>query len=327
VGERRSPDAGDPGSAARWYKRGMRRWLHWVALVLAALLAVLSIVAIWTRNQVVSTDRYVRTVAPLATEPPIQDLLVDALTTKLADPARTTDFARQLLPARAEPLAAPIAAAVRSFVRDELEDFVRSDEFKRLWEDVSRRTHDAAVALLTGEDEGRLQIVGDRLVLRLGPLLGPAEAFVRRAGLDAPLVTEGEEPEIVLADASSVDRARGAVNLLQKLAWVLPILALVCMAGAVFTAPGRRIGILRCGVALAVAMMLLGAGLLLGRSLYLDAVTSPQLPEDAAAAVFDTLLHYLRNGILILLAAGLLVAAGAWIAGRRGRAQAGEAVA
>jgi hypothetical protein len=307
-------------------RRG-RPALHWIALALTALLAVLSLVAIWTRNQVVDTDRYVRTVAPLATEPAIQDLLVDSLTAKLSDPARATDFARELLPPRAEPLAAPIASAVESFVRDKLEEFVRSDRFAQLWEDVSRRTHDAAVALLTGEDEGRLQIVGDRLVLRLGPLLGPAEAFIREAGLDAPLVTEGEEPEIVLADASSVDSARGAVNLLQKLAWVLPVLALLCLVGAVLTAPTRRVGVLRAGLALAVGMVVLGLGLLIGRSLYLDAVTGPELPEDAARAAFDTLLHYLRNGLLIVLVAGLLIAAAAWFAGRRGRAPAGEAVA
>jgi hypothetical protein len=293
-----------------------------VLVGLAALLAVLSLVAVWTRNQVVDTDRYVRTVAPLATEPAIQDLLVDALTAKLADPDRATAFARELLPRRAEPLAAPIASAVASFVRDKVEEFVRSERFARLWEDVSRRTHAAAVALLTGQDERRLQIVGDRLVLRLGPLVGPAEAFVREAGLDVPLRTEGEEPEIVLADASSVDRVRGVVDLLQKLAWVLPVLTLACLAGVVFTAPARRVGLLRAGLALAGGMVVLGLGLVLGRSLYLDAVTGPELPEPAARAAFDTLLHYLRNGLLLVLAVGLLVAAAAWAAGRSAVARA-----
>lgn len=298
---------------------------HWIALVLAALLALLSVVAVWTRNQVLDTDRYVRTVAPLATEPPIQDLIVDALTTKLADPARTAEFAREHLPPRAQRLATPIAAGVENFVRTRLDTFVRSDDFARLWDEVSRRTHASAVALLTGKDESRLQIVGDQLVLRLGPLLGPAQAAVERAGLDAPLTTGGEEPQIVLGDASSIESARGGINLLQKLAWILPVLCLLCLVGAVFTAPGKRVGILRAGLALAAGMLVLGVGLTIGRSVYLDAVTSPRLPEDAAAAVFDTLLHYMRISVLILLIVGLLVALGAWIAGRRGRAPAGEA--
>jgi hypothetical protein len=66
--------------------------------VLAGLLALLSVIAIWTRNQVLNTDRYVATVAPLATEPAIQDLIVDRLTATLADPDRTAEFASGLLP-------------------------------------------------------------------------------------------------------------------------------------------------------------------------------------------------------------------------------------
>ena len=55
------------GPAAR------RRWRTVVAallLVLACLLAPLSLVAVWTRNQLIDTDRYVATVTPLAATRP-----------------------------------------------------------------------------------------------------------------------------------------------------------------------------------------------------------------------------------------------------------------
>ena len=296
--------------------------VHWVALVLAALLAILSVIAVWTRNQVVDTDRYVRTVAPLATEPPIQDLLVDSLTNAIADPDRTAQFAQRLLPPRAEPLATPIAAGAESFVREQLGRFIRSDTFADLWRDVSRRTHDSAVNLLTGTDDSKVQIVGDQLVVRLGPLLGPARKAVTDAGLKVPLreLSAGEEPQIVLGDASDLESVRGLVDLLQKLAWLLPVLALILLGVGAVCGPTLRRGILRAGLALAAAMLVLGAALLIGRSLYLDAVTSPQLPEDAARAAFDTLLHYMRNGILVLLAIGVVVALGAFLAGRIRRA-------
>ena len=50
-----------------------RRWRTVVAallLVLACLLAPLSLVAVWTRNQLTDTDRYVATVTPLAATRP-----------------------------------------------------------------------------------------------------------------------------------------------------------------------------------------------------------------------------------------------------------------
>jgi hypothetical protein len=65
-------------------------------------------------------------------------------------------------------------------------------------------------------------------------------------------------------------------------------------------------------------MVLLGVGLGVGRSLYLDAVTGADLPEDAAAAAFDTLLRFLRTGLRIVLAVGVLLALGAVLAGRAG---------
>ena len=301
-------------------RRRGRTAVHWVALVLAVLLAILSVVAIWTRNQVISTDRYVRTVAPLATEPPIQDLLVDKLTDAIADPTRTADFAAGLLPPRAAPLATPIAAAVESFVRDRLDRFIRSDEFANLWREVSRRTHDAAVRLLTGEERGKLRVVGDQLVVQLGPMLGPARQAIERAGLKLPLRdVEGQDPQLVLADASSVDSARGAVNILQKLAWVLPVVLLILLVLAAATGPTLRRGILRAGLALALGMLLIGIALLVGRSFYLDAVTSPELPEAAARAVWDTLLHYMRIGVIVVFAIGLLIALGAFLAGLVGR--------
>lgn len=296
-----------------------RRWrtpVHWIALVLAALLAVLSVIAIWTRNQVLDTDRYVETVAPLAREPSIQDLLIDRLSAAIAPGDRSAELARDVLPPRAEPLAATIGSAVQGFVRDKIADFVRSPGFAERWDQLSRTTHDSAVNLLTGQEEGRLQVVGDRLVLRLGPLLGPAREAVIRAGLRPPdAEPASEEPEIVLGDASSVESARSIVDLLQKIAWVLPALGLLCLLVAVFTAPDRRRGVLRAGMALVVGMTLLATVLGVGRSLYLDATTGADFPEDAAGSAFDTLLRFLRDGLRLVFAIGLVLVLAAVLAG------------
>jgi hypothetical protein len=55
-----------------------------ILLVLFCLSTVLSVIAIWTRNQIEDTDRYVRTVAPLADDPAIQAALVNRVTTQFA---------------------------------------------------------------------------------------------------------------------------------------------------------------------------------------------------------------------------------------------------
>ena len=52
------------GKGPRW-----KRIVAWVLVVLACILSVLSVVTVFARNQLLNTDAYVRTVAPLASNP------------------------------------------------------------------------------------------------------------------------------------------------------------------------------------------------------------------------------------------------------------------
>src|SRR6478736_101696 len=53
-----------------------------VLIVLMAVLAPLSVVARWAHDTVSDTDRYVETVAPLASDPAVQDAIIDRITTE-----------------------------------------------------------------------------------------------------------------------------------------------------------------------------------------------------------------------------------------------------
>lgn len=68
-GFRRTRDSAvsEIGQSPRW-----RRIASWVLVVLACLLAVVSVMVVFVRNQLLNTDAYVSTMAPLATNPAIQ---------------------------------------------------------------------------------------------------------------------------------------------------------------------------------------------------------------------------------------------------------------
>ena len=57
-----------------------RTTVGYVLIALAALLAPLSVVAVWARSQVTDTDRYVETVAPLASDPAVQSAVTTNIT-------------------------------------------------------------------------------------------------------------------------------------------------------------------------------------------------------------------------------------------------------
>jgi hypothetical protein len=67
-----------PGGRQRW-----RTIVTTLLIVVACVLAPLGVVAVWARNQVTNTDRYVATVAPLAEDPAIQQAITDQITAQV----------------------------------------------------------------------------------------------------------------------------------------------------------------------------------------------------------------------------------------------------
>ena len=197
--------AGDHAAAAGG-RAGRQRWRTIVAallLVLACVLAPLSVVAIWARNQVTNTDRYVATVTPLASDPAIQQAITDqittqvftaidiqALTTQVVDALSARVEGRGLPPQAAaalEGLAGPIADGVQGFVRTQVERIVQSDAFEDAWVQANRVAHDALVKALTGEGGGAITVANDTVTLNLAPFIQTvkqrlvAQGFTRRA--------------------------------------------------------------------------------------------------------------------------------------------------
>ncbi len=82
-----------------------------------------------------------------------------------------------------------------------------------------------------------------------------------------------------------------------------------------FAAHRRRRALVRVGLGLAVAMVLLIAALGVARSAYLDAINPQTLPRNAASSIFDTLVALLRHGVRITVVAALVLAAISMIAG------------
>ncbi|MCT9139788.1 cation:proton antiporter domain-containing protein [Streptomyces violarus] len=71
--------------AASVHHRRLRYTATSVLLLLTFLLAPLAVVAAWVDSAVADTDRYVQTVAPIATEPSVQKTVTDRLTKRVVD--------------------------------------------------------------------------------------------------------------------------------------------------------------------------------------------------------------------------------------------------
>jgi hypothetical protein len=329
---RARPDGAGPagGPPAPGAGRGRRPWRTVVAallVVLACLLAPLSLVAVWTRDQLTDTDRYVATVAPLARDPAIQDAIADQITaqvfTYLDVRGLTTQAVdaladRGLPPRLAGPLralAGPITDGVRGFTRTEVGKVVASDAFADAWGQANRVAHAELVKALTGEGGGAVRVEGDTVSLNLAPFVEMVKARLVEAGFSLAARVPEVQASFVLFQSDDVTRARRAFSLLDTLGVWLPAVTLVLLVLGVYLARDHRRAAVGAALGVAVAMVVLALGLAVFRSVYLDAVPASVLPHDAAAVAYDTIVRFLRAGLRTVLVLALVVAAGAFLTG------------
>jgi len=327
------PGGGGAGRpAARAGGRG--RWRTVVAsllIVVACVLAPLSVVAVWTRNQVTNTDRYVATVTPLASEPAIQQAVTDqitaqvftyidiqALTTQVTDALAARVEGRGLPPQAAvalQGLAGPVANGVQGFVRTQVERVVQSQVFEDAWIQANRAAHEALVKALTGEGGGAVTVANDTVTLNLAPFIQTVKQRLVAQGFTLAERIPQVDKSFVLFQSQDITRARSAFNLLNTLGNWLPVIALILIGIGIYVAKDHRRALVGAGLGVAVSMVVLALGLAVFRSLYLDAVPATVLPHDAAAVLYDTIVRFLRAGLRTILVLALVVTAGAFLTG------------
>jgi hypothetical protein len=312
--------------------RGSRqRWRTLVAallIVLACALAPLSVVAVWARNQVTNTDRYVQTVTPLASNPDIQNAIADQITAQIfahIDIRGLTGQAvdaladRGVSPQEADQLrafAGPIASGVQSFTRTQVGDDVRSDAYAAACNQANPLAHDELVRALTGEGGGAVTVENDTVSLNLAAFIQVVKQQLVASGFTLAERIPQVNASFVLFKSADIARVRSGFNLLTTLGNWLPVMVLVLLGVGVYVARDHRRALVGAGLGLAISMLVLALGLAVFRAFYLDAVPAQVLPHDAAAVLYDTLVRFLRAGLRTVLVVGLVVAVGAFLTGQ-----------
>ncbi|MER7163858.1 hypothetical protein [Streptomyces lydicus] len=291
-----------------------------VLLVLAVLLAPLATVATWVSSQISDSSRYVQTVAPLATEPSVQNAVTDRLTNRVVGQvdvqAITNSLAATLQKAGAPPLvvehtpelAGPLKDALTKTVHKVVSKVVTSDQFSQLWDVANRQAHAAVVKVLTGEGNSAVQARGNAVVLDIGTVVDNVKQHLVDAGFKKASAIPQPDRTITLLKTDKLQQAQTLMRLLDVLGVWLSVVALVCAALGIWVAPAHRVALLATAIGTGVMMAVLLIALAVLRGVYLDSVPPSALPENAAAAVFDTLVRFLRQSAWTLLVVSVIVA-------------------
>lgn len=323
-------EAAEPAGRPRKAHRHRFSWRTPVAsllIILGCVLAPLSVLGVWTANQVSDTSRYVANVAPLIKDPAIQNALTNRLTseivTKIDVKGRTDQAAAELsqkgftrIGGFLQGVSGSLASGVQGFVHSSIHKIITGPRMAAAWTQVNRVASQQLVAVLSGRGgpNGAIGLSNGKVTLDIAPL----EAVAKQDLVARGLTIAGKIPIVhatfALFPSKNLAKAQKAYRLINDLKIVLPIVTLVLLGLGVLTARGHRRALIGAGLGFAASMLVLGAGLAIARVIYLNSVPA-SASTDAAAAAFDILVRFIKTALRTLLVAGLLVAVGAFFTG------------
>ena len=333
-GQRPEREAADEVAEPRGRPQQARRhrfsWRTPVAVLLiiaGCVLAPLSVVAVWTANQVSDTSSYVANVTPLIKDPAIQNALTNKLTseivTKIDVKGRTDQAAAELskkgftrIGGLLKGVSGSLASGVQGFVHSRIHKIITGPRMANAWVQVNRVASQQLVAVLSGRGgkNGAVGVSNGQVTLDLAPLEAVAKADLVARGLTIAAKIPVVHKTFPLFPSKNLAKAQGLYRLINDLKIVLPILTLALLGLGVVAARGHRRALIGAGLGFAASMLVLGAGLEIARALYLNSVPA-SASSDAAAAAFDILVRFIKTALRTLLVAGLIVAVGAFFTG------------
>ncbi|MCD2463484.1 MULTISPECIES: hypothetical protein [unclassified Streptomyces] len=298
-----------------------RSFLAAVLIVIGCLLVPLGIVAAWTSDIVGDTDRYVSTVAPLASDADVQAAVANRVTGAVMEHIDLESLLegvapeqRPLLAKALGKLGGSLESAVSSFVHDKAQDVVASDAFETVWTDANRAVHTSVVRALTGSGDGAVQINNDTVTVDLAPVI----ERVKERLVDSGLTVAGKIPEIhtdfTVVKSEDIGKVKTGFRLLQVMGLWLPVLAVLLVVAGVLLSTHRRRTVIASAIGVAVAALVLGIALTVFRTVYLNALPDT-VSQPAAGSVYDALIHFLRTTVRMVVTLGLVVALAAWLTG------------
>jgi hypothetical protein len=280
----------------------------------ASLLLVLSIFAVWANRQVLNADNWSETSMQLLENDAVRTQVSGFLVDQLYANVDVTGEVRNALPPRLKPLAAAAAGSVRNLAEQVTDRALQRPRVQEFWRAANRITAQQFINIAKGDSKaisssGNAVVLDLRVVLTdVGTRLGLPSSLLDRIPPDAG--------RIKILTSNQIGTLQDFASALQGLSIVLPVLAGLMFAGAVYLAEGRR---RRTLMWVGIDLVLAGAVALIARNVIggyvVDSLTRTEAARPAADAVWSIGTRILRDVGQAVIIIGLPVLFAAWFAG------------
>jgi hypothetical protein len=216
-----------------------RRTLVWALVGVASLIAVIAVLTTWVNRQMLSNESWTNASEQLIQDPTVQKALSVYIVNELYDNVDVSAQLERKLPPNLDPLAAPLAAALRGPAANGVNQLLARPRVQQLFVNTSSLAHEKLVnvhenttghGISTGDGVVTLDL--GALVRDLGTELGVSTAALDRLPPDTGVVTVMRSDQLAAAQKG--------VRLIHALsAWLL-VLVFGMYALALYLARGAR---------------------------------------------------------------------------------------
>ncbi len=282
------------------------RKLGIAVIVIASVLTFLAVFSIWANRQLLETDSWVETSSELLEDPEIRGQLSNFMVDAIYANVDVQGELQQTLPPRLQPLAAPAAGALRGLLDQLFNEALQRPRVQTAWENLNRAAHEKLITIVEEDTD-------EPVTLDLGTIV---EGVGAQAGLNIADKLPPDAGQIEVIPADDLSSVRALVNLLEKVAIWLTLLALILFGVAIYLARGWRREALRAvGFAFIVVGIATAAARSLGGGVVVEALASTAAVEPAVQNTYDIGTSLLSDGAGAMIFYGIVILLGAWLAG------------
>jgi hypothetical protein len=290
-----------------------------LALIVASLLSFLAIFAVWANRQLLNTDNWTETSSELLENDDIRTQVANFLVAEVyanvdVQAELEQAFAQLLRPATAAALSGPAASGLQTFAEQRLDNLLARPIPQKAWEEANRRAQTRLLDIVEGGGDV-VSTTGGDVTLDLKALLGQTQSNLGVGGRVEERLPESAT-QIVILRSSQLELAQDLVKVLKALPIVLVVLALGLYALAVYLTRGwRREALRACGIGLAFAGVAALVARMLAGDAVVDALATTESVQPAAQAAWSIGTSLLVQAATATLIYGVVIVAGAWLAG------------
>ena len=336
-----TPQAADtnaepPSGGAPVAKRA-HRFLVPVLLVLATIFGIAATFAVWVNRQALNTHNWASTSSKILEDKQVQTALSAYLVHELFSNVNVSADLQKVLPKQLQPLAGPAAAGLQQLAGSLAPKVLASPQAQAAWVQANTAASKELLKVLNGggptvsTKSGVVTLNVHTLVSQLAATLGLSSQVAAvqsklqgSTGASARATAQNKlgitlppaNGQLVIMRSNQLKTAQDIANAVKNLAIVLPAIAILLFALAVYLARRRRRRALRttgwCFVGIGVGVLLLRR---FGGDAIVNGLVKHPANKPAIHQVWNIGTSLLHNIAVAMIVYGIIVVVAAWLAG------------